>query len=535
MRSGHSALRALGSVLALSLLLGACATLREDLPPPRPSQALAPDPEAPLGMASAERLRGVASGSAFRLLESGQSALAARLALVEQARHSLDLQYYIFRFDVSGRLLVDALIRAAQRGVRVRILLDDLDSHDNEDVIAGLDAHKLIEVRLFNPFKVRGQAPLGRLAEWLAGDGRVNRRMHNKLMVADNHFGITGGRNIGDEYFQADASVAFRDLDVLATGEVVPRLSEAFDRYWNAPQVVSARALPTIESRRQLRAVLDREVADLRVQLARVLDELRAIEPVGGAVAAGCGPWTAGRAEVLIDDPAKTLDGVESADLPVRALLRLGSQVRRELLIASPYFVPGKRGVAWLRERHDGGRVRVRILTNSLAATDVPLVHAGYAPYRRALLEAGIELYELKPLKERTRWGLALTRGSSRASLHGKAVVFDRSAAYVGSMNLDPRSIHLNTESGLILHGSEIAGQVADYVEAAMRPERSYVLGLVPDRREREDWQAAYPDLLAWTERTAKGDIVHSIEPRASAPMRAYIELLSWLPIEENL
>jgi len=523
----RDAIRWLGSILALLLLLSGCATLREDVPPGKPSHALAPDPGAPLGQLALQRTSAVGTNSAFRLLPSGQAALSARLALIEQARHSLDLQYYIFRNDTSGKLIMDALIRAAERGVRVRLLLDDLYAAENEPAIIGLDAHPRIEVRLFNPFHIRGNAPLGRLVEYLGG-GHLGRRMHNKLFLADNHFGITGGRNIGDEYFQADDTVAFRDLDVLTAGAIVPELSAAFDRYWNAEQSVTARALPSHDSRVSLREALRGEVSALRAGLVEGRRGPPDADVLGDASNVGMGPWTGGEASVLVDEPAKTRDAVELEDLPMQDLLRQGMEVGHELLVASPYFISRKRGVRWLAEIRARG-ARVRVLTNSLAATDVAVAHAGYAKYRRALLEAGVALHELKPLKERSSWGPALAMGSSRASLHGKAVVFDRKAAYVGSMNLDPRSVLLNTEAGLILRGEAIAGQVAAFVEDAMRPERSYALRLDP-AADRDDAPA-----LTWLDQRADGLVTHRQDPRTHALLRGYVHILSLLPIEGEL
>jgi putative cardiolipin synthase len=528
MRSARFPFRWLGPILGM-LLLASCATLKQDAPRGTPSHALAPDPTAPLGVLSAQHLQATGSASAFRLIDSGQAALAARMALIEQARHSLDIQYYIFRADTSGKLMMDALIRAAERGVRVRLLLDDMYSPDNEPTLIGLDAQPRIQVRLYNPFNVRGNSPLGRFMEFVSGDGRVNRRMHNKLFLADNHFGITGGRNIGDEYFQADASIAFRDLDVLATGPVVRELSEAFDRYWNADRVVTTRALPdTASPRKQLRDALAQDVAALRESQSDSLNVFRRIDALGPAEGPGWGRWTAGRAEVLIDAPGKTDKAVKRADLPINLLLRQGMETHRELLIASPYFVPGEEGVEWLRQIASRPGVSVSVLTNSLATTDVAVVHAGYSGYRRPLLEAGVKLYELKPRKERRAWGPHLLRGSSRASLHGKAVVFDRESAYVGSMNLDPRSVVLNTESGLILYGAAIAGQVADFIEQAMHPERSYRLTL--DRAN----EASAPELV-WHDQQPGGEVLHHREPRTGAGLRTYIKALSLLPIEADL
>lgn len=528
MRSAQILIRWLGPVLGL-LLLASCATLKQDAPRGTPSHALEPVPTAPLGVLAAQHLHATNSASAFRLIDSGQAALAARMALIEQARHSLDIQYYIFRADTSGKLMMDALIRAAERGVRVRLLLDDMYSPDNEPTLIGLDAQPHIQVRLYNPFNVRGNSPLGRFMEFVTGDGRVNRRMHNKLFLADNHFGITGGRNIGDEYFQADETVAFRDLDILAAGPVVRELSAAFDRYWNAERVITTRALPdTGSTRKELRDALTREVAALRENQSESLSGFQRIDALGPEPGTGWGPWTAGEAEVLIDDPGKTDKGVKRDDLPIHRLLRHGMEARQEVLIASPYFVPGKDGVEWLRQIQGRPGVSVRILTNSLAATDVAVVHAGYSRYRRPLLSEGIQLFELKPRKERLAWGPHLLRGSSRASLHGKAVVFDRQIAYVGSMNLDPRSVVLNTESGLLLRGAAIAGQVAEFIEQAMRPERSYRLAL-------ETVDDAAAPVLVWHDQQSNGTQRHRHDPRTGASLRAYIKALSWLPIESEL
>ena len=514
-------------LLALSLLAG-CATLREDVPRGKPSYALSPNPAAPLAGLAAGHLKATSSPSAFRLLESGQSALAARMALIERARYSLDLQYYIFRSDTSGKLMMDALIRAAERGVRVRLLLDDMYSLENEPAIIGLDANPRIQVRLYNPFKVRGNTPLGRLAEYVAGDGRVNRRMHNKLFLADNYFGITGGRNVGDEYFQADQEVAFRDLDVLATGAIVEKLSESFDRYWNAPQAITARALPKYVPRRQLSEELKQDVTLLRAGMTEQMAGFLNLDVLGTGQESGWGPWTGGVAELVVDDPAKTDKAVKQADLPVNQLLHHGMEVRRELLIASPYFVPGNKGVEWLRQMRHRDGVKVKVLTNSLAATDVAAVHAGYARYREPLLAAGVELFELKPLKERMVWGRQLLQGSSRASLHGKAVVFDRKVAYVGSMNLDPRSVVLNTESGLLLHGNLLAGQVARFIEEGMRPENSYRVAINPTAAEDGD-------ALLWHDQRVDGEVIHRHDPRTNAILRGYINMLSILPIEGDL
>ena len=512
-------------VFALAALLSACATLRTDVPRVV-SHALPPDPHSQLGQ-FAGRLLDPAKPSSFRLLESGRAALAARLALAERAKQSLDLQYYLFHSDTSGRLLVDALLRAADRGVRVRVLLDDVDTGESERAIIALDAHKNIQIRLYNPFHVRGNSPLGRAVEFLGDRDRLNRRMHNKLFLADNQFGITGGRNIGDEYFQVENSVAFRDLDVMATGSTVRDMSMAFDRYWNSEYSVPARALPFEGARRKLlaesRAVLSAYREQVQPAVASYLD----MDALGSTSLPGAGPWTPGRAEVLLDDPGKTAGEAEARDLPITRLLRMGLEAREEVLIASPYFVPGRMGTDFLTQLRGRG-VSVRILTNSLAANDVGIVHAGYARYRIPLLLAGVELNELKPLKLAPGVRIATTKGSSRASLHSKAMVVDREQAYIGSMNLDPRSALLNTEAGLIVHGPELASQVARFIEAGMSREESYLVKLDPDG------DIAEPSLY-WLETQDGREVRHDREPRTGLLRRLFIDLLSVLPIEADL
>ena len=512
-------------ILALAALLPACATLRTDAPKVA-SHALAPDPQAPLGQI-AGRVLDPAQASSFRLLESGRAALAARLALAHRATRSLDLQYYLFHADVSGRVLVDALLKAADRGVRVRVLLDDVDTAASEGAIIALDAHKNVQIRLYNPFRVRGNSPLGRAMEFLGDKERLNRRMHNKLFLADNHFGITGGRNIGDEYFQLEHDVAFRDLDVLAAGETVRDMSAAFDAYWNSEHSVPARAIP-YEGRRQTLLEERREALQAhRDQVLAYMASFLDLDTLSGGPVTGLGPWTPGRAELILDDPDKTAGNAGAGEAPIARLKRMGQEARAEVLIASPYFVPRETGAAFLGGLAGRG-VRVRILTNSLAANDVGVVHAGYARYRLPLLAAGVEINELKPSKQAPGVRIMTTRGSSRASLHSKAMVVDREQVYVGSMNLDPRSAWLNTESGLLIRSPELAGQVARFIEADMSPEQSYSVRIEP---------AGDPpqDRLVWLEQQGGREVRHIQEPRAGLLRRLLIHLIGLLPIEDEL
>jgi putative cardiolipin synthase len=251
------------------------------------------------------------------------------------------------------------------------------------------------------------------------------------------------------------------------------------------------------------------------------------MDTLGGGPVPGLGPWTPGRAELIMDDPDKTAGTVSADDLPITRLLRMGMEAREEVLIASPYFVPGTKGTDFLSRLSKRG-VRVRILTNSLAANDVGVVHAGYARYRVQLLLAGVELNELKPMKERPGVRIVSSGGSSRASLHSKAMVVDRTQAYIGSMNLDPRSALLNTEAGLLIRGPELAGQVARFIEAGMNREQSYLVKIDPDSNPAEG-------KLMWLELRGGKEVRHVDEPRAGLLRRFLIDMIGELPIEEDL
>ncbi len=495
----------------------------QPLPVQEPSFALAPDPGSRLGGLVDKLPDPGTEKSNFRLLESGASALAARLALVNKADKSLDLQYYLIHADNSGAILGAAILNAADRGVRVRILLDDVDTGKHEAAIIGLDAHPNIQIRLFNPFTVRGDNALGRALQFI-GDSQLNHRMHNKLFVADNLLAIAGGRNIGDEYFRDDSTVAFHDLDVLAAGEVVQTMSKTFDEYWNSPYAISARAIPKPDKRSrllaQVRARLDQRMAS---SSSANTPEFTGLEPGAGSAKNGYSSWFPGRAEFLSDPPEKVEKAVEAADLPMAQILGKGLDVKKDLLIASPYFVPGKTGVdllSYLRSQD----VAVRILTNSVAATDVLVVHAGYAKYRMPLVLQGVELYELKPIPGRKRSFRRLGGSGSKTSLHSKVIVFDRKTVYIGSMNLDPRSLFLNTESGLLIRSPAIADEAARYIEHEMLPSASYRVRIKVDTENKK------PELV-WQD---EGKLLTE-EPGMGFWTRFFLKMLSATQFEEWL
>jgi putative cardiolipin synthase len=454
--------------------------------------------------------------SGFRLLANGTNALMSRVALADHAERSIDLQYFIFDDDATGRLVAQRLMAAADRGVRVRLLLDDFELSGNYALLDALNVHPNISVRVFNPFRARAAEPI-KAIELLLEFRRLNRRMHNKSFIVDNNVAVIGGRNIGDAYFDADGTSNFRDLDVIAIGPVVAAASRTFDTYWNsdAAYPVAAFGLPRHPERdlARARAALAhhaRQFAQSDYAQAS-LDELP-----GGATADRNGSWFWGSASLIADEP----DKVQARDDPqLRIVPRVRSLIadaHREVLLISPYFVPGDSGTSLLCGAVKRGTT-VKVLTNSLASTDSTAAQAGYAHYRRALLECGVELYELRPARRRTR---STESGEtwSATSLHAKAVVIDRTLVFIGSMNMDQRSRLLNTEMGAIVDSDGLARAVADFFAHATESDRAY----------RVEWQ---PDFHRMTWMDGDGNATYS-EPEASVKRRLEAGLLGLLPIE---
>jgi len=530
MRKPPELLRLAGAALAALLALAGCApTLRMNAERP-PSQAISNHADSPLRTHLAAHIPAGESG--FHLLQDGHAALAARLALAQRASHTLDVQYYLFHNDTTGKLVAAALLAAAERGVRVRLLIDDIDTANKELRLATLNVHPNIQVRLFNPFHTRSSNLFVKGWQTLRDRVRLNRRMHNKVFIADNQLGITGGRNIGDEYFDAHHDLAFIDLDVVAAGAIVDSLSQSFDQYWNSIAAVPVSAFRVKTNKRRLQEA-SRFLQQFR---AEQLDSdygrrLNAADPVPELLA-GHTPWIVAHADFVVDPPDKVLSHHSelSSRLLISQLANLGLAPTRRALIVSPYFVPGATGVAHFESwrKHE---VQVDVLTNAYTASDVPVVHAGYANYRVPLLQAGINLYELKPVAEPIGGRLRdLGSGSSRASLHAKAFVIDDTHVFIGSFNFDPRSLHLNTEMGLVIHSAELARQVTAIAEDAMRAERSYQPRLVAGKNgqgsaERLQWH----DIHQGTAR------IFDVEPGTTLIQRILLRVLQILPIEEHL
>ncbi|WEM45450.1 phospholipase D family protein (plasmid) [Photobacterium sp. DA100] len=447
----------------------------------------------------------------FYPLGDGQEAFLARLALIYSAEHSIDLQYYIYRDDSTSSLMTYALYQAAERGVRIRLLLDDMQSR-NDKSMAQLASHPNIKIRLFNPFEHRSARVLGFFGDF----DRLNRRMHNKALIADNAFVITGGRNIGDEYFSANTAVDFGDFDILMLGHSVTDVAVQFDMYWNSKpstpieSFVHDATKPTKDEINNWEDQLKQEFKNSRY--IKSLAELPLTQHIKDQSLAFY--W--GKAEVHYDLPSK-IYSPEETDLMLHQLSAILAQTEHELLLVSPYFVPTVQGTNALTQAAKDG-IDVTIITNSLASNDVFAVHGWYAKYREPLLAGGVKLYEVKvdpSLKKQRSW-----LGSSRTSLHAKTFIIDRKDLFVGSFNFDPRSAYLNTEMGILIESEEFGRIVYQEIDRNLR-KNTYRLTL--DEEGQLEWH-----------NDVDGSITH-IEPDASIWLRFSAWLAGLLPIENQL
>ena len=519
--------RARTRILLLLLLLATIASCAS-LPPNierEPSFAMRDTEPTQLGAWLAPYRDDHPGKSGFYLLTTGLDAYAARVILADSAERSIDAQYYLWHGDLVGNLLIDALLQAADRGVRVRLLLDDMALDSDKDAgVAAINTHPNIEVRVFNPFERKS----GRWMQFLTRFDDVSRRMHNKSFTADNQATIVGGRNIGNEYFEADPNLDFADLDVLAVGPVVQQVSESFDLYWNSATSYPVSTLIPHKVSEQELAEMGRELDEL-VESQRDSAYRQALinSDLVERLKNETFEFEWGEAAVLVDDPAKVTADREQTDLHLVTQLRSYSdQISSELVIFSPYFVPGREGVERLRALRQRG-VRVRILTNSLAASDVAIVHAGYAKYRRYLLRDGVELYEIdKTLTREQRRADSGYAGSSSASLHAKSFVLDRERLFIGSLNLDPRSVVENTEIGVMIESPDIATAMSDWFDANIE-EIAFRLSLEEDARGEE--------IIVWNRQTESGSERYTTEPNTSFWRRFGVGFMSLLPIEHLL
>jgi putative cardiolipin synthase len=461
----------------LALLISGCATLPRHVEKPLSIALKDPDTTSLGRIVAAEE--GGKNLSGIRLLTSGEEALGDLIALADHAQRTLDVQYYIIHQDDSARILLHHVRLAADRGVRVRVLVDDLNTAGEDRRFMHLGEHANVEVRVFNPFPGGRSKTWTRLLASVNDIPRINHRMHNKLCVADNALAITGGRNIGDEYFARDPHYNFIDLDVVAAGAIVRELSASFDAFWNSKYAYPIASVAEPVSAEPASPPLADGGDDLTTSWLE------------GELNSGHIPLLWVPATVLADRPAKIAsetspDQEETIANNIAALMRSAKQ---ELIVISPYFVPGKDGVALFAKLVDQG-VHIRILTNSLASTDSPLVHNGYSRYRVALLKLGIELSEVRPKLGQKRARFHPFRGST-ASLHAKALVIDQKTVFIGSMNMDARSARTNSELGLVIRSADIARQVTSLLDD-ISADGSYELQLV-NHTDRIEWLSGEP------------------------------------------
>ena len=505
------------AALAVTVCLAACAPMQVRGPRVVDS-ALPAASHGPI--AAAVAAIGLREGeTSYRLTQSNTDALALQIRSAQLAQVSLDLKYYMWLNDVSGRLLASELLRAADRGVRVRVLLDDTYVRTLDLELAALDSHPNLELRVYNPWRTRG-SKIGNAFEFVLGGFRLNHRMHNKAWITDGLLAIVGGRNVGDEYFGLHEDFDFRDLGVLLAGHAVLAASADFDRYWNSPIVIPLAAIakprggPTLAQAQQ---ALERErtAAMASSEFAPVLLAQDLVVEVRSRQSR----LVSDRSHVINDPPDKWLQRSDQFIGVAADLRTVINAAEQEVILVSPYFIPGREGMAWMRGLRERG-VRVRVLTNSLDATDVPAVHGAYANYRHRLLQAGIELYELKPTSPVGR--RPALRDSSKASLHTKAVIVDGRVAFVGSFNLDPRSTWINTEMGALVDDARFAEIVRANIERSLSPEHSYRLSLEQSK-------------LVWTDAQDGQPRRQHHEPTSSWSRRFIAALARVLPVEEQL
>ena len=506
---------------AIALLLLAVVALRLSNPVPSlanrtSSTALAADSTTPLGQSIAPQLAEYADLSGIHIVSKGQDALGVRRHLAHIASRCIDAQYYIWSGDLTGRLMLHDMLAAADRGVRVRLLLDDNPTIGLDDMWSAVNLHPNIEVRLFNPFTIRKPRSFNYLTDF----SRINRRMHNKAFIVDGLAAVVGGRNIGDEYFEAAEGMQFADMDVVAVGEVVADLSRDFDRYWSCASAFPAEFI--------LRAPPDSALVQLRDELQRLVASEEASSfgahaaesPLIKQLLAGKLDLDWAPVELFSDAPAKGKGQVPRKKLVISGLVRALGEARTSLEVATAYFVPGRFGNGYLRRRAQAG-VAVTVLTNSLASTDVAAVHAGYAKYRRRLLRANVRLFEMRPQIAAGEDNPAKfpRLGSSKSSLHAKLFIIDRKSLFIGSFNFDPRSVYLNCEMGLLIHSEKLGQLVGKQFD------------VLAGRASFEPRLGRFGK-LRWFDHSSTEPIAIEKEPESSFRQRMTVRIVSLLPVE---
>jgi putative cardiolipin synthase len=478
--------------------------------------------------------RAHSGASGFRLYSVGVDGLLLRLELIEHAGSSLDLQYYIFHGDESGRLITEALMAAAQRGVRIRILVDDGDTAAGDEQLFALAAIPNVSIRIFNPWRYRGHNHALRATEFLFNKSRLDYRMHNKLLIADDAIALIGGRNIGDQYFQVDPQSQFADDDISVVGPLVSKLTATFETYWANEIAVPLQAVapPEQYDQARLEALATRQTTPLKATAAdpKFAEKLAAGQPLRDLLS-GVTPLTWASAELACDSPDKksVAEDQRAGSLMFGAVARAVRHVQTELLMVTPYLVPTPDELKLLTDRSETQR-RVRILTTSLEATNDPAAQAGYDHYRVALLRSNVELYEIRTHPESARGSGQSTRMTRYGTygLHAKLLIFDRQAIFVGSMNYDARSRWLNTEIGLLIYSPELAAQGAHRFDEMTQPGNAYAVSL-------QDSDPGKSPKLIWSTVEDGKPVRYEQEPARSGWQRAEVRTLSLLPVDHEL
>jgi putative cardiolipin synthase len=527
-RSWRSAL-----LVPCALALAACAGMPgRDQPRPPPlvlTHAANPALAAPL-TAAAQAHPGL---SGFRLYSAGIDGLLLRLELIAQAQRSLDLQYYIFHGDESGRLVTEALLAAARRGVRVRILVDDGETEPGDEQLFALAGDPHVAIRLFNPWRYRGHSSLLRGTEYLFSHSRLDYRMHNKLFIADGVVALVGGRNIGEQYFQVDPEGQYADDDVLVAGPETVALGGVFEEFWNSEEAVPAELLIPAKQRdaAAAEALSQRHTEPQKAAAAgsNFTAKLAADEPLA-AVLAGTAPLGWARAELAYDPPGKRHEAASerAGSLMFAPVAQAIQGTQTQLRMVTPYLIPTGSELKLLQETSETKGRKVSILTTSLEATTDPLAQAGYRHYREPLLSAGVELFELRRQPDSAR-GTGQSTHMTRYGnfgLHAKLLVFDDRAVYIGSMNFDARSRQLNTEIGLIIHSQELATETIRRFDAMTQPANAYRVTL-EDREGKKT--------LVWSTVKDGKPVQYLREPARSGWQRMEVRSASLLPIDTEL
>ena len=536
----------------MSLWLTGCAALPSNVQRPV-STALENNLNTQLGktVAGGAAAASTRNDSGFALVGSAELAFTSRMTLIKAAEKTLDLQYYAVHADNTTDRLFEALREAAARGVRIRILLDDFNTAGKDAQVLKLAFEKNIEMRLFNPLPSNRSSAMWRIVSSLSDAARLQRRMHNKIFIADNAVAITGGRNLGDTYFGQSDGVNFVDIDVLAAGRIARDLSRSFDQYWNNPLAYPVQSLMTvkdIEALKPSRAAQSASYGENPSPTPAVVTPSEAlnksivtrvaVDPAGLTTTMAALPdttdlrllsWTWAASTVLVDKPSKIAEDADtteiSNDTAVDGLLSLMSSAKTDVLVVSPYFVPGPEMMRQFEAIRKRG-VRVRVLTNSLASNDAVAAHAGYARYREGLLAMGVEMYEMRAEQRGTlsSFGTGSTggsRGASRASLHAKAVVVDNRLLVVGSMNLDLRSKLQNSEVAIVIRNRKLAAEATALIEPGM------IQGAY--RVEVKDGK------LVWRAPQGSGLADATSEPDASAGLKLMVRMIAPFAPDEML